>query len=73
MLDRDGREGPALAVSMDGEVVDLPPEIALRLMDELPDVAREWRRWRARHGASGRVILIDRASAARAMGHMKQV
>jgi hypothetical protein len=59
---------PALAISLDGDVIDVPPDLALRLIRDDEVIGREWRRHRARFGARGRVILIQPDAVARVAG-----
>lgn len=59
---------PALAISLDGAVIDVPPDLAVRLIRDDEAIGREWRRHRARFGARGRVILIQPDTVTRIAG-----
>ena len=56
-----------LAISHEGEVIDLPEAVAVALVAEFPSVGRERRKWAALGGASGRVILIQAEVVTRAI------
>ena len=50
---------PGLAVSQpDAEPIHIPHELARELIEDDPAIGREWRRWRARGGGRGLVILL---------------
>jgi hypothetical protein len=53
-------ETPRIALSFsDGEVRELDPDDAQRVVGQYPEVAREWLKWSRMSGSRGRLILID--------------
>jgi hypothetical protein len=48
-----------IAVVLDGEVHDLSPDDAQRLIETRPDIRREWVRWSRLGSPQGRLILLD--------------
>jgi hypothetical protein len=56
-----------------GCTVDVPRDLVPAILAAEPDVRREARKWTAKMGASGRLIVIDPELVARILGEWPEI